>query len=89
MLFFNLRIELQMLLRYCLIHLTLKRLDEGGGGVVVVNLTPPPCGLSKHASSKERVKLWFFVAFNIIISHIFPEEDMKPFRRYEDFFCQY
>ena len=31
------------------------------------------CGFSKHASSKERVTPWFFVTFNIILSHIFPE----------------
>ena len=47
--------------------LTLKRL--GGGG----QFDPPsvfPSGFSKNVSSKERV---FFVTFNIIISHIFPE----------------
>ena len=32
-----------------------------------------PCSFSKNVSSKERVKPWFFVTFNIIISHIFPE----------------
>ena len=32
-----------------------------------------PCAFSKYVSSKERVKAWFFVTFNIIISHIFPE----------------
>lgn len=37
-----------------------------------VNLTPPPCGLSKNASIKEKVKPWFFVTF-IVISHIFPQ----------------
>ena len=34
---------------------------------------PPPCGLPKNVSSKKRVEPWFFVTFNIIISHIFPE----------------
>ena len=36
-------------------------------------LPPPisPLGFSKNASSKERVKSWFFV--NIIITHLFPE----------------
>ena len=34
---------------------------------------PPPCSFSKSLSSKERVKPWFFVTFNIITSHIFPE----------------
>ena len=34
---------------------------------------PPPCGFSKNVSSKERVRHWFFVTFNVIISHIFPE----------------
>ena len=28
---------------------------------------------SKNVSSRERVKPWFFVTFNIIISYIFPE----------------
>ena len=46
---------------------------------------------SKNVSSREKVKPWFFVTFNITISHIFPEnvidipqviqrlEDMKTF----------
>ena len=34
---------------------------------------PHPCGFSKKVSSKERVKPWFFVAFNIILKYIFPE----------------
>ena len=33
----------------------------------------PPCGFSKNVSSKERVKPWSFVTFNIILKHIFPE----------------
>ena len=34
--------------------------------------TPAPsCGFSKNVSSEERVKLWFFMSFSIIISHIF------------------
>ena len=33
----------------------------------------PPCGVSKNVSSKERVKPCFFVIFNMIINHIFPE----------------
>ena len=33
----------------------------------------PSCGFSKNISSKERVKPWFFVTFNIILKHIFPE----------------
>ena len=32
-----------------------------------------PCGFSKNVSSKERVKLWFFANFKIILRHIFPE----------------
>ena len=36
-----------------------------------LNLTPA-CGFSKNVSSKERVKPWFFVTFNIIFRHIFP-----------------
>ena len=43
----------------------------GGGGEGGVNLTP--CGFFKTVSSTERVKPWFFVTFNIIISHILPE----------------
>ena len=33
----------------------------------------PSCGFSKNVSSRERVKPWLFLTFNIIISHIFPE----------------
>ena len=33
----------------------------------------PPCSFSKNVSSKERLKRWFFVTFNIIIGHIFPK----------------
>ena len=43
------------------------------GGWVGVNLIPPsphPSGFSKNVSSKDRVKPWFFVTFNIIISQI-------------------
>ena len=36
-------------------------------------LPPFLCGSSKNVSSKERVKPWFFVIFNIILRHIFPE----------------
>ena len=32
-----------------------------------------PCGFSKHVSSNERAKCWFFVTFNNILRHIFPE----------------
>ena len=42
---------------------------ERGG----VSLTPAPVVFLKNVSSKERVKSWFFVTFNIIQSHIFPE----------------
>ena len=49
--------------------LTLKLLGQGG------QFAPPPspCGFSKYVSSKERAKAWFFVTFDTIISHIFPE----------------
>ena len=47
--------------------LTLQRLEGGEEGGV------SPCDFSKNISSKERVKSCFFVTFNIIISHIFPE----------------
>ena len=33
----------------------------------------PSCGFSKNVSSRKRLKPWFFVIFNIIKSHIFPE----------------
>ena len=51
--------------------LILKRLD--GRGEEGVKLTPPHVVFSKNVSSKERVKPRFFVTFNIIIRHIFPE----------------
>ena len=49
--------------------LTLKLLGQGG------QFAPPPspCGFSKYISSKERAKACFFVTFDTIISHIFPE----------------
>ena len=31
----------------------------------------------RNSSSRERVKTWFFVTFNIIIGHIFPENFIK------------
>ena len=43
---------------------------------VKLTLTPPPppaCGFSKNVSSIERVEPWFFVTFNIVLKHIFPE----------------
>ena len=49
------------------VSLTLKRL----GGVSLT--LPPPYGFSKSVSFKEREKPWFFVAFNIILRHIFAE----------------
>ena len=33
----------------------------------------PLRGFLKNVSSKQKVKPWFFVTFNIFISHIFPE----------------
>ena len=53
-------------------RLTLKRL----GSRFDPPLPDPPhplCGFLKNVSSKERVKPWFSVTFNIIISPIFPE----------------
>ena len=32
----------------------------------------PPCGFLENLSSIKRMKLWFFVTFNIILRHIFP-----------------
>ena len=52
------------------LYLTVKRLRRGGG----VQIDPPPCGFSKNVSSKERVKPCFFLTFNIILRHIFPEK---------------
>ena len=41
--------------------------EEGG-----IKLTLP-CGFLKNVSSKDNVKPWFFVTFNIILKHIFFE----------------
>ena len=41
----------------------------GGGG----QIDPPPCGFLKNVSSIERVESCFFVTFNIVLKHIFPE----------------
>ena len=49
---------------WCNSVLTLKRLE---------GQFDPPCGFLKNVSSKESVKPCFFVTFNIIINHIFPE----------------
>ena len=60
----------------------------GGRGSVWL---PPPCAFFKNVSSREGETL-IFVTFNIIISHIFPEnfiKFLKPFRRYEEFLCQH
>ena len=38
---------------------------------------PAPMAFRKNVSSKVRVKSWFFVTFNIIVSHIFPENLIK------------
>ena len=56
-----------------------------------VNLTPPLSGFPKNVSSKERVKPWFPVTFNIVISHILPEIfiEIPQVVQNEDFFCQY
>ena len=45
---------------------------KGLGGSILT-----PCGFSKTVSFTERVKLCFFVTFNNIISHIFPENVIK------------
>ena len=47
-------------------ELTLKRLGRD-------QFELPPCGFSKNVPTKERMKPWFFVTFNIILRHIFPE----------------
>ena len=56
-----------------LVPLMVKRLKNGGRGEEEGCQFDPPCRFSKNISSKERVKTCFFRTFNIIISHIFPE----------------
>ena len=44
------------------------------------SVNPKPArqiNFSKNISSKERVKPWFFVTFNIILRHIFPENSIE------------
>ena len=41
--------------------------------ILSLTLINPLCDFSKDVSSKQRVQPYFFVTFNIIISHIFPE----------------
>ena len=53
--------------------LNLKRLGEGGGGRWDQFDALLTYGFSKFISSKEREKTWFFVTFNVILRHIFPE----------------
>ena len=43
------------------------------GGSVNFAPLPSPCGFLGNVFSKERVKPCFFVTFNIILRHIFPE----------------
>ena len=52
-----------------------KAVGHGVAGGVEDRFDPitPPFWFSKNESSKYRVKPWFFVTFNIIISHIFLE----------------
>ena len=45
----------------------------GVRGFNLIPLLPPFVFFSKDVSSEERLKPCFFVTFNIIISHIFPE----------------
>ena len=56
----------------CLINPKTAEEGVGGGGVGGGQFDPPSFGFSKNISSKERVKP-LFVSFNIIVSHIFPE----------------
>ena len=49
---------------------------------------PLLCGFSKNVTSKEKVKLWFFVTFNIVLRHIFPENFIE-FPQDEEILCQY
>ena len=74
--FNNLKLVIRMILKlYCIVAkgLILKRLGGGGGGGGGGSQFDSHRGFSKNVSSKERVKPWFFVIFNIIIDHIFPE----------------
>ena len=57
-----------MICKMCIAYRIINSKTAGEG----VNLTPS-CGFSKNVSSKGRVKPWFFVTFNIIIRHVFPE----------------
>ena len=52
------------------LDLTLKRLCMWGRGGRGGHFDPhpPSCGFPKNVSSRERVKPWFFVTFNIIAS---------------------
>ena len=51
--------------------LTLKMVDRGVGerGCSI----DPSCGFSKKKFCRERMNHWYFLTFNIIISHLFPE----------------
>ena len=40
-------------------------------------IDPLPCGFWKNVSSKEMVKLCFFVFFRIILRHIFPKNSIE------------
>ena len=65
-------------------NLTLKQLGvgvgRGGGGVNLTILF----GFLKNASSEEKVKPWFFVTFNITISHILGKLHLNSSSRSED-----
>ena len=52
------------------LHAINPKMAGGGGGV---NFQPPCCSCSKNVSFKDKVKLWCFVTFNIMLKHIFPE----------------
>ena len=54
-------------------YVTMIRLSKVYYSPVVGSQFDPLYGFSKNSSSRERVKLRFSVNFNIIISHIFPE----------------
>ena len=89
--FNNLRLIISMVLKfYCSVAkgLTLKWLGMGGRG----SQFDFPCGFLKTVSSKKRVKPWFFVNFNIIVGHIFPEnffEIPQVFQKIWKFLRQY
>ena len=57
---------------FSLNSICLQRMGRGEGEGRVCQIDPR-CGFSKNVSSRERLKPWFFVTFNIVSKHIFLE----------------